>query len=71
MPLRRNIDFIRTDYLLLSAVLFLVILGLASVWSATSYRSDAVHNDSTVYVREQLVRVVIGLVLMVIVATRD
>lgn len=71
MPLRRNIDIIRTDYMLLSAVLFLVVLGLASVWSATSYRADAAYEDSSVYVREQAVRVFIGLAFMIIVATQD
>jgi cell division protein FtsW len=71
MSLRRNIDFIRTDYMLLSAVLFLVVLGLASVWSATSYRADAVFDDSGKYAREQAVRILIGLVLMMVFATRD
>ena len=51
--------------------LFLVVLGLASVWSATSYRADQIYGDGSRYLRDQFIRVCIGLVLMFFIASHD
>ncbi|HPI73432.1 MAG TPA: FtsW/RodA/SpoVE family cell cycle protein [bacterium] len=67
----RKIDLAHADYTLLVCVLFLVVLGLATIWSATSYRADQIFGDSSKYLRDQLLRVVIGLLLLVVVARTD
>ena len=59
------------DWLLLSAVLALVLLGTLLVWSATSTRGDLTGGESTAYLTKQLVNVAIGLVLMVMVMATD
>ena len=59
------------DWLLLSAVLALVLLGTLLVWSATSTREDLTGGESTAYLTKQLVNVAIGLVLMVMVMATD
>jgi cell division protein FtsW len=65
------IEVNRVDYLLLVSVLFLVILGAAVVYSASSYKAEQLTGDSAYYFKNQLLRVVIGLVLMVFVASVD
>jgi cell division protein FtsW len=67
----RKIELVQTDYTLLTCILFLVVLGLASVWSATSYRADQIYGDGSRYLRDQFIRVCIGLVLMFFIASHD
>ncbi len=61
----------RTDYSLLISVLILVILGAASVYSASSYRAEQIYGDSVYYFRQHLIRVAIGLVCLLIMATSN
>ena len=65
------LDVNRVDYLLLVSVLFLVILGAAVVYSASSYKAEQLTGDSAFYFKNQLLRVAIGLVLMMIVTSVD
>jgi cell division protein FtsW len=71
MRKKRVIDFSRVDYLLLESVLFLVVLGAAIVYSASSYRAEQLSGDSATYFKNQLFRIGLGLVLMFIVASID
>ncbi|MCD4535886.1 rod shape-determining protein RodA [Nocardioides sp. cx-169] len=59
------------DWLLLTAVLALTVLGTLLVWSATSNREDLTGGDSSAYLAKQVVNIAIGLVLMVVVTATD
>ena len=59
------------DWLLLTAVLGLVVMGLLLVWSATAHRDALTDGDPRAYLAKQLVNVAIGLVLMVVVLATD
>ncbi|MCD4524466.1 rod shape-determining protein RodA [Nocardioides sp. cx-173] len=59
------------DWLLLTAVLALTVLGALLVWSATSNREDLTGGDSSAYLAKQVVNIAIGLVLMVVVTATD
>jgi rod shape determining protein RodA len=61
----------RLDWVLMGAVLALVALSALLVWSATSHRVDLTGDDSTAYLRKQLVNIVIGLVLLGAVTVTD
>ncbi len=67
----QKIDLKRIDYLLLVGVLFLVILGAATVYSASSFKAEQMTGDSAYFFKNQLARVFIGIVLMVIIALVD
>lgn len=67
----QKLDLKRIDYLLLVGVLFLVILGAATVYSASSYKAEQMTGDSAYFFKNQLARVFIGIVLMVIIALVD
>ncbi len=59
------------DWLLMTAVAALLVLGSLLVWSATSARDDLTGGDPTAYLRKQLVNVAIGVVLLVMVMATD
>ena len=65
------IDISRIDFLLLVGVLLLLIIGLSSVYSSSSYKAEKATGNSFYYFINQLLRVVIGLVLMTIIAAVD
>ena len=56
------------DYSLLFVVLFLLGFGLVMIYSASSYEAFQSYQDTTYYMKKQLIAIVIGMVLMIIVA---
>lgn len=56
------------DYSLLFIVLFLLGFGLVMIYSASSYSAFEEYGDSAHYLKNQLVAIIIGLILMIIVA---
>ena len=56
------------DYSLLFIVLFLLGFGLVMIYSASSYEAFQSYEDTTFYMKKQLIAIVIGMVLMIIVA---
>ncbi|HNW58176.1 MAG TPA: putative peptidoglycan glycosyltransferase FtsW [bacterium] len=68
---RKKMDWARTDFALLTCILVLIILGAATIYSASSYRSEMRYGDSAYFFTKQLARIVIGLMLMVWIARRD
>ncbi len=71
IPSTKKMDWSRADFSLLTCVLFLIILGAASIYSASSYRSDIRYGNSEYFFIKQLTRAVIGLMLMVLIAKKD
>jgi len=65
----KKIDLIRTDFSLLFCVLILVMLGAASVYSASSFRAEQYMGDSAYYFRNHLIRAIIGFICLVVVAS--
>jgi rod shape determining protein RodA len=61
----------RVDWLLLGAVLLLATASCLLVWSATSHRDALTGGDGGLFLRKQLVNVVIGLGLMAAVWLTD
>jgi rod shape determining protein RodA len=61
----------RIDWLLLGAALLLATLSCLLVWSATSHRDALTGGDGGMFLRKQLVNVVIGVVLMAVVWATD
>ncbi|MDF9716298.1 rod shape-determining protein RodA [Nocardioides sp. ChNu-153] len=59
------------DWVLMAAVALLLVLGTLLVWSATATREALVGDDTTAYLRRQLVNVAIGVVMMVVVVATD
>ncbi len=57
------------DYSLLFIVLFLLGFGLVMIYSASSYEAFQSYEDTTYYMKKQLIAIVIGMVLMIIVAS--
>lgn len=56
------------DYSLLFIVLFLLGFGLVMIYSASSYEAFQSYEDTTFYMKKQLIAIVIGMVLMIVVA---
>lgn len=56
------------DYSLLFIVLFLLGFGLVMIYSASSYEAFQTYQDTTYYMKKQLLAIIIGMVLMGIVA---
>lgn len=56
------------DYSLLFIVLFLLGFGLVMIYSASSYEAFQSYEDTTYYMKKQLIAIIIGMVLMIIVA---
>jgi len=61
----------RIDWLLLGAVALLATASCLLVWSATSHRTALTGGDGGMFLRKQLVNVVIGVVLMAVVWATD
>jgi len=61
----------RVDWVLLAAVLGLATLSCLLVWSATTHRDALTGGDPQLFLRKQLLNVVIGLVLLVVVWSVD
>lgn len=59
------------DRLLLAVVIALLILGTGVIFSASSFWSADRHNDYAVYLKRQLLRVVIGLAIMFLASKLD
>ena len=59
------------DWLLLGAVALLATMSCLLVWSATSHRDALTGGDGGMFLRKQLVNVVIGAVLMAVVWATD
>lgn len=56
------------DYSLLFIVLFLLGFGLVMIYSTSSYDANLHHNDSTYYLKKQVIATIIGLAAMIVVA---
>ncbi len=56
------------DYSLLFIVLFLLGFGLVMIYSASSYEAFQTYEDTTYYMKRQLIAIIIGMVLMIMVA---
>ena len=61
----------RIDFVLLVGVLLLLIIGTVMVYTASSYRAELNYGDSEHFLARQLVRLVLGVVVMLIVASID
>ncbi|MCI8788621.1 MAG: cell division protein FtsW [Lachnospiraceae bacterium] len=56
------------DYSLLFVVLFLLGFGLVMIYSASSYEAFQSYQDTTYYMKKQLLAIIIGMVMMGVVA---
>lgn len=56
------------DYSLLFIVLFLLGFGLVMIYSASSYEAFQSYEDTTYYMKKQLLAIIIGMVMMGVVA---
>lgn len=56
------------DYSLIFIILFLLVLGLIMIYSASSYTADLKFKNSAYFVNKQLIFVVVGLILMIFVS---
>ncbi|WP_300713762.1 FtsW/RodA/SpoVE family cell cycle protein [uncultured Acetatifactor sp.] len=56
------------DYSLLFIVLFLLGFGLVMIYSASSYEAFQSYQDTTYYMKKQLLAIIIGMVMMGVVA---
>ena len=61
----------RTDRILLGIAVVLLVLGVLMVYSASSFRGAEKYGDSTQFLKQHLIRVAIGLVLLFITANID
>ncbi len=61
----------RIDVILLIAVIILVLIGIMMVYSSSSYRGAERYNDPFQFVKQHILRVVIGLILLFIVSKID
>lgn len=59
------------DYMLLFMILFLISFGLVMIYSISAYNATKYYDDATLFVRNQAIYAVLGLVLMLIVAKFD
>ena len=57
---------IKFDILLLLSVVLLVVIGTAMIYSASSFKAEEQFGDSNYFLKKQLLRLFIGLVLMII-----
>ena len=56
------------DYSLIFIILFLLVMGLIMIYSASSYTADLKFKNSAYFVNKQLIFVVAGLILMIFVS---
>lgn len=61
----------KIDYLLLIAVVFLTVVGLTFIYTASSAKAAEKFGDSAYFLKRQLVRVVLGLVAMALIMRVD
>ncbi len=61
----------KVDYVLVTSVLILVILGSAMVYSASSFRAEQAFGNSSYFFQKQVSRAALGLFVMVLVAAVD
>ena len=59
------------DYTLLFIVVFLIVFGLAMIYSISAYNATKYYDDATLFVRNQGKYALIGLVLMILVSKID
>ncbi|MDZ7262064.1 MAG: FtsW/RodA/SpoVE family cell cycle protein, partial [candidate division KSB1 bacterium] len=59
------------DFTLLLVVLALVLLGMVMIYSASSFKAQALYGDSHLFLKKQMIRVLIGLGLMCLVMQID
>lgn len=71
IPATKKMDWARADFALLTSILILIILGVASIYSASSYRSDIRYGSSEYFFIKQLIRAAIGLLLLWLVTRWD
>ncbi len=71
LDLFKKIDFSRVDYILLSSVMFLLVLGAAIVFSSSSYRADQLTGDSAYYFKNHMIKVIIGLIFLAVLILVD
>ncbi len=62
---------LKGDYLLLIAVVFLSILGMVFIYSASNYSASATYKDAFYFVKKQAIGVALGIIVMVITANFD
>lgn len=62
-------EFIRQkfnyDFTLLIVVSLLVVIGIVMIYSASSFKAQSSHNDSHYFLKNQIKRVLLGLVLLI------
>jgi len=61
----------KIDFILLLVVLVLVLGGLILIYSASSFKAQTAHNDSHYFLKQHLMRVILGLLLMLLVMHVD
>lgn len=61
----------RMDLVVLTAVMILLLIGILMVYSASSYRGAEKYNDSFQFVKQHVLRVLIGVVLLFIFSKID
>jgi cell division protein FtsW len=61
----------KIDFILLLVVLVLVLGGLILIYSASSFKAQTAHHDSHYFLKQHLMRVIFGLLLMLLVMHVD
>lgn len=61
----------RGDYLLLTAVTVLTLVGTVFIYSASNYSAKATYNDEFFFVKKQVIGIVIGFVCMICASVTD
>ncbi|UCE04412.1 MAG: putative lipid II flippase FtsW [bacterium] len=59
-------DRIKFDILLLTIVLLLAVIGTAAIYSASYFKAKEIHGDSHYFLKKQLFRLALGIVLLLI-----
>jgi len=59
------------DSILLLAVMLLVMIGLLMIYSSSEFRAEQNYSDSTLFLKNHLVRVIFGIILMLIASKID
>jgi len=64
----RTLNIARIDYILIICVLALMLFGAGTMYSASSFKGETQKNNSEYFLKQHIMRVAVGLVLMIIVA---
>lgn len=64
-------DKIKFDVLLLMIVLLLAAIGTAAIYSASYFKANEMHQDSHYFLKKQLLRLALGIILMLILMHTD